>query len=303
VRAAYGAVVAAVAVAAGMAAVAVAVAAVAVVTRRAGSLGIGLGWRPELDVSVARLPGLDFVEVVAENLEPRRLRGSLVALRDRGTPIVPHGIGMSLGGADPPEPKRLRHMSRIAEVLDAPLVSEHLAFVRAGGLESGHLLPVARTREALDVVCANVERAQAALPVPLAVENVAAIVEWPGSEMSEAEFITRIVERTGVRLLVDVANLYANERNFGSDARHAIAELPLDAIAYVHVAGGVDRGGVYHDTHAHAVPVEVFALLTELCMRSAPPGVLLEYDRAYPSDADLTAELAAVRAVVEQAHV
>jgi uncharacterized protein (UPF0276 family) len=48
---------------------------------------------------------------------------------------------------------------------------------------------------------------------------------------------------------------------------------------------------------------EAFRLLRDLCGRTAPPGVLLEYDRAYPSDAHLSSELAAIRNIMGLAHV
>jgi uncharacterized protein len=268
-----------------------------------GHLGVGLAWRRELELSIPHLPGIDFVEVLAESMNPRHIPRTLRALRDAGTPIVPHGVGLSLGGADRPDSKRLKHLACLAKELGGPLVSEHLAFVRGSGLESGHLLPLARTRDGLDVVCANIELAQTALPVPLAVENVAALVDWPNPEMSEAEFLCHVVERTGVFLLVDVANLYTNERNFGSDAREALNVLPADRVAYVHIAGGVGRDGVYHDTHAHPVPAEAFRLLGDLCARIAPASVLLEYDHSYPSNAHLISELAVIRCLMDRPNV
>jgi uncharacterized protein (UPF0276 family) len=204
-------------------------------------------------------------------------------------------MSLSLGGAAPPDPDRLARLARCAEAVGAPLVSEHVAFVRAGGREAGHLLPVPRTRAALDVLVANVRAAQAALPVPLAVENVAALLGWPDDELTDGQFLAELVERTGVGLLLDVANLHTNSVNLGLDPLRALADLPLEAVAYVHVAGGTSRDGVWHDTHTHPVPGEVLALLTELCSRAAVPGVLLERDGAYPPDAELAAELAAIR--------
>ena len=44
-------------------------------------LGIGIGWRDELDLSIARLPGVDWVEVVAENLHAEHLPETLETLR------------------------------------------------------------------------------------------------------------------------------------------------------------------------------------------------------------------------------
>ncbi|MGG8408618.1 multinuclear nonheme iron-dependent oxidase, partial [Streptomyces sp. 12297] len=65
-------------------------------------LGAGIGWRPEIAEAVERLPDLDWVEVVAENLCPGHLPESLVRLRRRGTVVVPHGVSLGLGGADRP---------------------------------------------------------------------------------------------------------------------------------------------------------------------------------------------------------
>jgi uncharacterized protein (UPF0276 family) len=195
---------------------------------------------------------------------------------------------------------RLAHLAACAEALEAPLVSEHLAFVREGDLEAGHLLPVPRTREALSVIAENVRLAQAALPVPLALENVAARFGWPGDELTEAEFLGELVERTGVKLLVDVANLYTNQVNLGLDARDALDGLPLGELAYVHVAGGHLHGGVWHDTHTAAAPEAVLDILAELCGRVGPPGVLLEWDDDYPSDRAMAAELDRIRAAMSR---
>ena len=269
------------------------------VESQAPRLGIGIGWRPEIDLTVERLPGLDFVEVLAENVRADPLPESLTVLRERGIPIVAHAVSLSLGGAEPLDRARVAHLAAVAAAVDAPLVSEHVAFTRAGGLDSGHLLPVPRTRDALNVLVDNVRRAQADLPVPLALENVAALFEWPDNELTEGEFLAELVERTGCRLLVDVANLYANAVNVGTRPETFLDELPLDRLAYVHVAGGVSHDGIYHDTHAHAVPPQVLDLLGALCARVDPPGVLLERDDDYPADADLAAELAAIRAVVD----
>lgn len=264
------------------------------------ALGIGIGWRPEIDLTVERLPGVDFVEVLAENVVPRQLAQSLALLRGRGTPVVAHAVSLSLGAADRPDPLRIAHLAAVAEAVDAPLVSEHVAFTGAGGLDTGHLLPVPRTRDALDVLVANVREAQDQLPVPLAMENVAALLDWPDAELPEGAFLAELVERTGCWLLVDVANLHANARNVGTDVAEFLDTLPLERLAYVHVAGGVEHDGVYHDTHAHAVPPQVLDVLGQLCDRVAPPGVLLERDDNYPADGDLAGELAAIRAVVHR---
>lgn len=268
-------------------------------------LGTGIGWRPEIADAVEGMPGIDWVEVVAENVCPGHLPESLLRLRERGVTVIPHGVSLGLGGAERPDEGRLAALAERAEALGAPLVTEHIAFVRAGGaltasprLEAGHLLPVPRTRDALEVLCDNVRIAQRALPVPLALENIAALFSWPGEELTEAQFLSELVERTGVRLLVDVANLHTNHVNRGEDPAEALAGLPLEALAYVHVAGGFERDGVWHDSHAHPVPRPVLDVLTGLASRVAPPGVLLERDEHFPEPAELERELDGIRAAV-----
>lgn len=272
-------------------------------------LGTGIGWRPEIAAEIAELPGVDWVEVVAENICPGHLPYALEELRERGTTVIPHGVSLGLGGADRPDPGRLTALAERAEALGAPLVTEHIAFVRAGGpltasprMEAGHLLPVPRTRDALDVLCENVRIAQDALPVPLALENIAALINWPGEELTEGQFLAELVERTGVRLLIDVANLHTNHINRGEDPQTALDELPLDALAYVHVAGGVERDGVWHDSHAHPVTRPVLDVLAALCDRTTPPGVLLERDDDFPGGGELAGELDAIRTVLKEAR-
>ncbi|PWG15228.1 endonuclease [Streptomyces sp. V2] len=270
-------------------------------------LGTGIGWRPEIADAIERMPGVDWVEAVAENLCPGHLPESLQRLRARGVTVVPHGVSLGLGGAERPDEGRLKALAERVEALGSPLVTEHIAFVRAGGaltataaLEAGHLLPVPKTRDALDVLCENIRIAQDALPVPLAVENIAALLAWPGEEMTEGQFLYDLVDRTGVRLLIDVANLHTNHVNRGEDPFRALAELPVEAIAYVHVAGGLEKDGVWHDTHAHPVPPAVLSLLTGLTSRTSPPGVLLERDDNFPDPTELTGELEAIREAVSR---
>src|SRR5689334_15095543 len=103
------------------------------------NLGLGIGWRPELAIWIDRHPHLGFVEIIAEDFDGP-VPTALEVLRDRGVTIIPHGVGLSLGNAERPDPERLRRLAALATRLNAPLVSEHLAFVRSGSMEAGHLL-------------------------------------------------------------------------------------------------------------------------------------------------------------------
>lgn len=260
-------------------------------------LGVGFGWRPELAALAARRETLGFVEIVAESAD-HGLPRAIDALRARGVEVIPHGVSLAIGGAELPARANVDRLVHLQARLGSPLVSEHLCFVRGGGLESGHLLPVPRTREALEVVVENVRAVQAELPVPLALENIATFFEWPGAEMDEATFLGEVLDRTGALLLLDLANLHANARNLGWDPIAFLDRLPLERLAYVHMAGGEERNGHYHDTHAHAVVPKVLDLLSELAARVPQPNVLLERDDNFPAEAAIEAELDAIESAI-----
>lgn len=266
-------------------------------------LSLGIGWRPEIALAIDRRTDLGFVEVIAEDFDPRReVPAPLQQLLDRGTKIVPHGVTLSLGGAERVDEKKVRRLADLAKRFNSPFVSEHIAFVRAGGVEAGHLLPLPRTRDALKVVVENVQRAKEILgEIPLALENISALFDWPGAEMTEAEFVSEIVERTDCLLLLDIANVWANAKNLHhGNATRFLDAIPLNRLAYVHVAGGVEREGVYHDTHTAKVPQSVLDLLEELCARATPPGVMLERDDDFPDEQALNNELDAIAAAVKR---
>ncbi len=268
------------------------------------NLGLGIGWRAQLAHAILNRPDIGFVEILAEDyFLSETIPPPLQALHDRGVHIIPHGVGLNLGGAEPIDPARLAALGELAQRMQAPFVSEHIAFVRAAGLETGHLLPIPRTHAMLDILVKNIRQAEAALPVPLVLENIAILFDWPNAEMDEAAFLNAICERTDALLLLDLENIYANARNLGGDPVALLDRLPLERVAYVHVAGGYEADGVFHDTHAHPLHEEVVALVEALYARMAVPGVMLERDDRFPDDAELGTELDAIAAAIARGNI
>ncbi len=259
--------------------------------------GVGIGYRRELaHALLARPSSVDFVEVVAEACRDSAQRREAAALAEIW-PVVPHGVKLSLGSAEGIDPARARELGRLARELRAPLVSEHVSFVRAGGREIGHLTELPMTREAVNVVARNVMTLRRALPdVPLLLENVARAFVWPEAEheMDEGTFHAEIVLATGCDLLLDAGNLYANALNSGRDPFEVLASYPLERVAMLHVAGGVMEHGFYFDTHAHPVPSAVFELVARLLAQRDVP-VILERDAGYDDHVAILDEVARLR--------
>ena len=232
----------------------------------------GFGWRPELSAGIlANLDHIDVVEVIADDYftVPHR---SLHALQTLATqvPIVLHGVTMGLASAVPVETHRLEKMARLVDALQPAYWSEHLAFVRGGGIEIGHLAAPPRTTATIDSATRNFAAAHATVGVRPLIENVATLINPPGSTHDEAAWIAEILTLSGCDLLLDLHNLYANAVNFGCDPYDMLARLPAERIAAIHLAGGrwiqvpgisgsvADRRVL--DDHLHDVPEPVYAL-------------------------------------------
>lgn len=262
-----------------------------------GSGGVGLGFRPEIGADLLRSPRVvDFVEVVAETcfVQPaaRREAQALTEL----WPVVPHGVKLSLGSAEGIDAERARALGELARELRAPVISEHVAFVRSRDREIGHLTALPSTRAAVDVVCRNVDAARRLLPdVPLLLENVAWSFAWPDPEMHEGDFHAEVARRTGCPLLFDVGNAYANAVNSGADPWAFARRFPLERVGMLHLAGGIREHGFYFDDHAHAVPEPVFELLERVLKSVGNVPILLERDALFPEFGELAAELARCR--------
>ena len=283
-----------------------AAAAVVAVVAAEGSDRCGLGWRGELAAGIlANLDRIDLVEIVADDHFPAG-RADLRALRTLSAqvPVTLHGVAMGLASTVPVDSRRLDRMAQLVAATGAKGWSEHLAFVRGGGIEIGHLAAPPRSPASVDGTCANLDRAARIIGAAPLVENIATLVHPPASALSEPEWVGQIVDQAGTGLLLDLHNLYANAVNFGDDPVALLRAFPLARVASVHLGGGVWIDGPRGarrllDDHLHDVPPQVLALLTELGRLAPQPlDVVIERDGRYPPFSELLDQLDAARAAL-----
>jgi uncharacterized protein len=286
-----------------------------VATPRTVPTGVGLGLRfPFLrDAAQGVADGrVAFFEITPENYLSRgdAVRTQLAAVAER-IPLLSHGLSLSLGGSDPLDLPHARAVGALLRELGVPFHSDHLCTSAEGGVQLHDLLPIPLSEAWATHTAERVLRAQDALGLPLHVENITYYAHVAEPELPEHAFITRVLQRSGAGLLLDLNNLHVNALNFGFDARALLDQLPLACVAQIHVAGP-DRwpDGVWVDTHGSAVPDAVRALLFEAVRRIGPVPVLLERDHALPSLPALLDEVAelddvyqAALAVHEARHV
>jgi len=224
--------------------------------------GIGLGLRHEfLEDLQNTTRAIDFLEIVPEMWLRPSQRGWLEPVADRW-PVVPHSIHLSIGGPDPIDAQFVCVINEIVRRLDAPFYSDHLCYSSVGGLQTGELLPLPFSDEAIDHVVARCRELAGMLEVPLVLENPTYYSVMPGSTMDEAVFINRILDEADCGMLLDVNNVYVNARNHGYDAHAFIDRMPLDRVRQIHLAGHLhDRQlDTLVDNHGSAVVDDVWAL-------------------------------------------
>ena len=193
-------------------------------------------------------------------------------------------------------------LAKLIKQINPPWWSEHLSFTKAGGIDIGHLSPLPYTKEAIEVVGRNIEQVRRYIDTPLILENITYMVNIPGGEMTEAQFLGEIVDRADCGLLLDITNLYINSTNHSYSIQDFLAQLPLERVVQLHFVGGYWHDGVLIDSHSNSTPVEVWQLMKQIVARQCQStinikGIVLERDENIPPFAELAAELRQAEAI------
>jgi uncharacterized protein (UPF0276 family) len=228
---------------------------------------------------------------------------------------------LSLGSAEGLDGWHLEQLARLVARIDPVRVSDHASFARgrfAGSLvHAADLLPLPPTAQALDVLCANVQRVQDRLKRPFMVENLSAYLQWnvPDEQtLAEPDFLNTLAQRTGCLLLVDVNNIYVNALNAQLAGRCAdplatcrdwLCRIAPASVGELHLAGHCRvrdaHGDIVVDDHGSRVCPQVWQLYRHAiaCFGAVP--TLIEWDTDVPSLAVLLDEAARARAAAGQA--
>ena len=274
-------------------------------SRHPAVAGAGLGFRRALlgPLEAAGPGPVDFYEIAPENWigVGGRLGHRLRAFTERH-PFLCHGLSLSLGGPAPLDETFLARVRRFLDEHGIAGYSEHLSYCG----DDAHLydlMPIPFTEEAVRHCAARIRRTQDLLGRRIAVENVSYYTPV-GAEMDELAFIRAVVAEADCELLLDVNNIHVNSVNHRQDAAAFLAGLPLDRVAYIHVAGHYDEAAdLKIDTHGSAVIEPVWALLARAYALCGPVPTLLERDFNFPPLAELHAEVERIQALQRAARV
>jgi len=256
--------------------------------------GIGLRF-PHHEAVIATRPRVAFLEVHAENYFGGGVTRRCLERVRRDYPLSVHGVGLSLGSAEPLSGSHLAQLAELIRAIDPALVSEHLSWSISGGAYLADLLPLPMTEEALEVVCQHVEQAQEVLGRRILLENPSAYVRFEHSPIPEWEFLAAVAMRTGCGLLCDINNIFVSARNLGSDPGQYVDALQPALIEEIHLAGHAQRTlpdgrSILIDHHGCEVDPAVWALYQRALKRWGAKPTLIEWDTNLPPLAILMQE-------------
>lgn len=266
--------------------------------------GAGIGLRlPHLPEVVATRPPVPFFEVHPESFLANPHATELLVQIAEHYPISVHTVGVSVGSASGVDRAHLARVKQLVDLVNPVLLSGHVAWSTHEGEYLNDLLPLPYTAESVSILVEHILAVQEAFERPLLLENPSSYVGYRGSTMTEPEFLTELVARTGCLLLCDVSNVVLSAHNVGFDARAYLRALPWSAIGEFHL-GGFEReddeatpgGVVFVDTHGslvHEASWELYQYAVELF---GPKPTLLERDNDVPSLGALVAEAARAKA-------
>ncbi|KPB68833.1 DUF692 domain-containing protein [Pseudomonas cannabina] len=250
-------------------------------------IGVGIQYNPEiLDWFPFEDIQVDILEILLDNIMapmdgPQIIKPSAQAMIERlgqkFTLLAHSNYGCDFGFSALEETAAVQRHVPLAKMLNSPWVANHCFYGDQSWLDIWSS-PIQFSAAEVARCADRAQSLQTLYGMPLAHENAAYYLECPGAEMREAEFLARLVQRSGTFLHLDLHNIYTNHLNLkGFDLKDYMDTLPLDKVISVHLAGGSWHGGLYHDWHDACVPEPVWDLYEDLLSRAQPSAVILEY--------------------------
>jgi uncharacterized protein len=266
---------------------------------------VGLGFRPQLKSDIfLHQNEIDFLEITADHYFDSTVEKiAELALLKKHFPLIPHGLGLSLGSADGIDESYLEKFAELVESVQPEWFSDHICFTKSGGVDIGHLSPVPFTKESLKVLICNISLVKNRIKTPLILENITYLFRYPFGEMDEPEFLRTLLNETDCGLLLDVTNLYINSVNHKFCWRKFLDKLPLERVVQLHFVGGHKHKNYLIDSHSQKTQDEIWEVFREVCSRAEVKGAILERDENFPPFSEILEELRTARRLSENANL
>jgi uncharacterized protein len=197
-------------------------------------------------------------------------------------PKLIHGVGLPLASSVEFDPQQIAPWQQSIDRLNPPWVSEHLAFMRVAGNEpgvksrhSGFLLPPLHCQETVDIAVARIVELRRLSGTAVAFEISPNYLHPQPGEMADGEFFAQVATEADCGIVLDLHNLWCNERNGRQRVQEVMESLPLDRVWEIHLAGGESYEGYWLDAHSDLVPQPVMNLCEQWLPKLENLGALV----------------------------
>jgi len=274
---------------------------------------IGVGLRNSHIEDALSCPApIDFVEVHAENYFAEggalhRIIGDIA----EAYPVSLHATALGLGSATAIPQHYLHKLSALTQLVKPLLISDHAAFswgeIAGETVHGGDLLPLIYNRDSLAIMIERVDQVQQLLGRQILVENLSMYLRFPGSTMSEPEFLAELAKTTGCGLLIDLNNILVNAFNdLAINSLEAGIEwlklIPKEHVGEIHLAGfSLPRPGqLAVDDHAQPVSEDGWLLYAHAVREFGSIPTLIEWDNQLPDWNTLVKQAQRARDIAQQ---
>jgi uncharacterized protein (UPF0276 family) len=253
---------------------------------------------------------LDFVEVPFELLchDP-----SVLALRNR-IPLVLHCASLSIASQSLCPQSIVQKVQEWTQCTETPWIGEHLAFITSDREEAGDIADDYAPGEPYNIgytvspsmdsgtagrICRHLQYYSNLFSVPILIENSPLYFSYPTSTMSQAEFMSRILDECPCGLLLDLAHLAISAQTVGFRADDEVERYPLERTTEIHISGIDQQPDGAWDNHAIRAPEEIYSLLDRALKRARPKAITMEYNWSarFPEQV-LDEDVARIRAII-----
>ena len=219
-------------------------------------------------------------------------------------PISFHGVGLSLGSAEPVNMNHLKKLKKLFSIYNPSLISEHLSWSSIDNRYFNDLLPLLYTDESFKIFCDKVKITQDYLGRQILIENPSSYISYKSSNINEWDFYSQIPNETGCGLLLDINNIYVSCQNHNYNPEDYLNAINTKHIQEYHLAGystkKFDKGTILIDDHGSKVKDPVWNLFHKTIKKLGAKPTLIEWDTNIPSFTTLLEEATKAQNILDK---
>ncbi len=205
----------------------------------------------------------------AAGAEPRGARMERLHVAALPQRKLTHGVGYPIGGTICDQERHVGEFRLWNEQLGSPWTSEHLSILevreRNGGQHAcGFLMPPLQTDRGVELAAENIRRRREALGLPFAFETGVNYFGARGCEMADGDFFRSVAEAADCGILLDLTNLWVNDRNGRAKLEDVLGKLPLERVWELHLAGMEFAEGHWLDAHSREIDPDLARIAGDL---------------------------------------